>query len=345
MLKGRVRWLLAVSLLVLCGLAQAISYTVQVVAVSDQAQALALVRQLLLDGFPAYVTRTTTTQGDIYRVRVGGFANRSAALLYAEAMPEFPALGGPALPTLAENIPSGVTPLEPRLLLKVSDQALEVIEWLPEPGVRILGADGEPDTYHLFADGEAVSFEAWRAWPAADQQVLRLRSLSLWPATWREDPAAVRSAQRDSLLEFMSERFGLPRARLEQAVQQAADGPPRLIVLERFNPWSNPEAGTLLAVAVNPAELEADPLELAGESPQLADPVTLFRAGPAVTPEPRVLQGQGFTLTVDGRFMLQELPGGDRGWRVAVGAPLWTDGLRVLAADAAELLFYDFVER
>jgi hypothetical protein len=337
------RWLLP-ALLLVCGWGQAISYTVQVVAVSDQGQALALVRQLLLDGFPAYVTRTTTAQGDIYRVRVGGFANRAAALLYAEAMPEFPALGGPPLPTLAENIPAGVTPLEPRLLLAVTGQSLEILDWLPDAAVRVQGPAGEPDVYYLFADGILATFEALRAWPAAGAQVLRLRNLPLWPGTWREDPAAVRFAQRESLLAFMSERFGVPLARLEAAVLEGNDLPPRLLVLERFDPWRNPEAGSLLAVAVNPADADAGPVEFAGEAPDLQEPITLF----AATPETQVavaLQGDGWQLSADGNFLLQVLPGGDRGWRVAVGLPLWTDGQRVLARSGTTLLLYDFVER
>ena len=68
---------------------QAISYTVQVVAVSDQNQAFSLIRELGLEGFPAYAARATTQQGDVVRVRVGGFANRAAAVLYADAMPDY----------------------------------------------------------------------------------------------------------------------------------------------------------------------------------------------------------------------------------------------------------------
>ncbi|MDA0700547.1 MAG: SPOR domain-containing protein, partial [bacterium] len=53
--------------------AQGISFTVQVIAVSDQANAIDISRGLLRDGFPAYVVRSTGGQGDAYRVRVGAF--------------------------------------------------------------------------------------------------------------------------------------------------------------------------------------------------------------------------------------------------------------------------------
>jgi hypothetical protein len=345
-LRAAGRRFLALCLLAAWGSALAISYTVQVVAVSDQGQALTLVRQLLLDGYPAYVTRTTTAQGDIYRVRVGGFANRAAALLYAEAMPEFPALAGPPLPTLAENIPPGVTPFEPRLLLEVANGPLQVIGWLPEPGVRLQGGAGQPDTYHLFAAGATVKFDAWQAWPGEGPQVLRLRDLPLWPATWRDDPPAVLSAQRDALLQFMSERFGLPLAALEDAVVQESGTPPRLMVLERFNPWGNPEAGTLLAVVVNPAAAaDGAPALLEGEEAQLVEPAVLFTTSGEGQPEAETFTVDDWSLGSEEGFMLQELPGGDRAWRIAAGVPLWTDGQRVLARSGATLLLYDFVSR
>lgn len=98
-----------------CALAQGISYTVQVVALSDQESALNVQRTLLDDAFPAYVVRASVAQGDIYRVRVGSFANRLAALEYARAMPNV--AGSRPLPALAEGIPDGIMPVQPRLLL------------------------------------------------------------------------------------------------------------------------------------------------------------------------------------------------------------------------------------
>ncbi|MCY4354083.1 MAG: SPOR domain-containing protein [Truepera sp.] len=83
-----------VILAALLGLAQVsptIPYTVQVIIASDQSTALSLQTELRLEGFPVYVVRASTGQGDLYRVRVGAFANRDAALSYAGRMPP---LGG-----------------------------------------------------------------------------------------------------------------------------------------------------------------------------------------------------------------------------------------------------------
>ena len=67
--------------------AQSIAYTVQVVALSDQEAALGIQTDLLREGFPAYVVRSTSDQGDVFRVRVGAFADRASTLLYASGMP------------------------------------------------------------------------------------------------------------------------------------------------------------------------------------------------------------------------------------------------------------------
>src|SRR5690606_23820850 len=74
-----------------------------------------IMTDLLRHGYPAYVVRSTSSAGDVFRVRVGAFANRPAALLYAESMPQV--AGGQPVPALAEAIPSGLTPLAPRLVL------------------------------------------------------------------------------------------------------------------------------------------------------------------------------------------------------------------------------------
>lgn len=337
----------AAVLLAVAGAGHAISYTVQVVAVSDQAQALSLVRQLLLDDFPAYATRTTTEQGDVYRVRVGGFANRAAALLFAEAMPDLPALGGPPLPTLAENIPPGVTPLEPRLLLQAPAGAtVEILDWLPEPALRIPAAAGEPDTFHLFSGDTSVIVEGWGLWQSDVSSALRLRELPLWPETWRDDPAGVRAAQLDSLVGFLSERFQLPKVEVEAAAVRPEEGRPYLVVLERFDPWQDGETGSLLAVALRPAGLlDGSSLGLAGEVPPLPEPVVLFSAEPETVQVQRELTGSGWTLRSDGEFMLQLLSGADHAWRVAVGSPVWTDGNHLLVRTGQQLLYYDFVER
>ncbi len=149
--------------------AQAIAFTVQAIAVSEQAAALDLSRALLRDGFPAYVVRSTGGQGDVYRVRVGAFANRAAAVRYAASMPDVG--GARPVPALAEVIPDGVMPQAPRVLWQgpASDVDLHLAPW-PGEGIALriqsVGAPREA-TYVLVQAGDVRTVAAWRAVPLA----------------------------------------------------------------------------------------------------------------------------------------------------------------------------------
>ncbi len=324
---------------------QAISYTVQVVAVSDQNQAFSLIRELGLEGFPAYAARATTQQGDVVRVRVGGFANRAAAVLYADAMPDYPALGGRPLPALAENIPFGVMPLEPRLLLDTGTPEATLLAWGQGIAVR-LEDGGSPDTYWLMSDGNTVAFRAWAAWPDGDGLVLRLRDLPLWPASWYDDPEEVRQQQLELQLGFIAERLNLDAELLESAVREREDEPPVVVVYERFNPWLSLDVGQLLAIAV-PAEAAPESAwagDLHGNETGLPGEELLLHVD-AETEDQFALEGDGWTITFDDPYMVQSVPTATRSWRAAVGTPLWTDGTYVLARFADTLLVYDFVRR
>ena len=127
------RGLLTLGALLATGVAaaQALGYTVQVIAVSDQANALDISRGLLREGFPAYVVRSTGAQGDVYRVRVGAFANRAAAARYAAAMSDIS--GSRPVPALAEAIPAGIMPLAPRVLWAEAAAGAD-LRILPWPG-------------------------------------------------------------------------------------------------------------------------------------------------------------------------------------------------------------------
>jgi hypothetical protein len=149
--------------------AQAIAFTVQAIAVSEQETALELSRALLRDGYPAYVVRSTGGQGDVYRVRVGAFANRAAAARYAASMPDVG--GARPVPALAEVIPEGVMEQAPRVLWQgpATDVDVHLAPW-PGGGVALrvqsVGPPRQP-TYVLVQDGEVRTIAAWRAVPLA----------------------------------------------------------------------------------------------------------------------------------------------------------------------------------
>jgi hypothetical protein len=148
--------------------AQSIGFTVQVIAVSDQNNALDISRGLLRDGFPAYVVRSTGGQGDVYRVRVGAFANRAAAVRYAAAMP---GIGGTRpVPALAEAIPAGIMEWTPRVLWQgsVAGADLRVLPWPDGLALRRQAADPLREaTYELVQGAEVRTVRAWRIAPLA----------------------------------------------------------------------------------------------------------------------------------------------------------------------------------
>lgn len=341
-MRLRLPLLLAVLLGVPAALAQTIAYTVQVVAVSDQAQAFSLIRELGVDGFPAYATRATTEQGDVVRVRVGGFANRAAALLYAEAMPDFPSPGNRPLPALADNVPSGVMPFEPRLLLDTRDSGFSLISWGDGVAAEFLpDADGSR-SYQLFQAGGTVTFSAWQAWPDGDGLVLRYRDLALWPADRAELTAELLEREADAQLQFLEARLQLEPGSLAGAVRQRADGP-AVVIVERFNPFLNLETGQLLAVLMPSADGHSWQGEALGpETPQPQRSVLVAEPDQLTV---TALSAADWQVEYDPPFMMQSVPGGSRSWRAAVGAPLWTDGTWLLARHEGRLLLYDFVPR
>ena len=244
------RWLAAVLVFCLAALGHSISYTVQVAAVSDQESALSLVRNLLRDGYPAYFVRTTTDAGFVFRIRVGAFQNRGAALLYAEAMPAV--AGARPIPALAEAIPTGIMPLAPSLLLTADVDGLEA-ELLPwNDGVALRTQQIEPlqeAAYYLLETSDPIPFRAWSAAPDGDQAV-RVRNLGLWPdaAEDGEDAPEVRAEFASQLRGLIAVQLGLEAAVVDDATMTDDGGMPVLVVVERFRP-GDPDSGELIGLA------------------------------------------------------------------------------------------------
>lgn len=334
--------LLATLLVVLgLGVANAISYTVQVVAVSEQESALSVQRTLLNEAYPAYVVRASTVQGDIYRVRVGAFGNRDAALLFARTMPIV--AGSPPLPALAEGIPAAVMPLEPRLLTAVSAPQLDVIPWGEGFALRSQEDTARQATYFVVSGGSPHSFRAWRAAPA-EGGALVLRNLPLWPETWETDVPEAREAYRRAILESLARRFEVSLQRLEELEGRSAPGRPFLVVLELVPILGGGEA-TLLGIAA-PSDGPYGPGQLLiGSAPLPEVPGPLYRASLESPPLAATFGGEGWRVEGAGEFFLLSTEQSSRGWRAGVGMPLWSDGEFLLTRVGERILLYDFVRR
>lgn len=346
--------------------ALALSYTVQVVALSDWQAALDLVRQLSRDGFPAYSVRASTAQGAVFRVRVGAFGNRAAAVSYAEAMAG--AAGTAPVPALSEDIPPGIMPLEPSLVASVDLTAEDwaLLPWNDGVALRVQGVEPLTEArYYPSADttpeeaggegagegagggvpiGDPAPLAAWLAVPEPDGAVLRVRSLSLWPPNWRDEPEEVRGAYRASLLALVAESLALDEASVAAASAEGPDGAPQLIVLERSRPAA-PGEGELLGLADPAGGFDArGPRRWLRGGEALPTPVTpLF--GPGDAPEGATdLGGRGWQATADGGFTSLLLDGGSS-WRAVVGEPLWAGGDHLLTRWRDTLLLFVLRER
>ena len=315
--------------------AQPLSYTVQVVAVTDQDAALEVQTSLLDQAFPAYVVRAATPQGDIYRVRVGAFANRGAAHEFAQAMPVIS--GSDPLPALAEGIPLGVVPLEPRILAVFHDD-VEVLEWRSGTAFRSRataaeGEEAQPFHYVIVEGDEVTQFEAYAAFPLEGGMNLVVQRLPLWPPEWEQrEPDELHSLARD-LLEELALQLDLTIDRLQEFVAEGE--PPYLVVLERTGSL-RPEV-----VGVYPPDADPDglrePAHAYVELPAPAQP--LYRA--STGSEPVSTAGDGWSVQRDGRFFRFMTNGGGSAWRVGVGTPLWATGELLLTRSSGRFLLYE----
>ncbi len=345
---GRFRRLLCLLYFAVAGVAaaQGISYTVQVVALSDKAAALELQTQLNAQGFPAYVVRSTTADGDVYRLRVGAFANRQAALVFAEAMPQV--AGGRPVPALAEAIPPGIVSLAPRLLTRIIPEARElaVAPWPGGLAVRLQQRSPLSEArYVLLLGAEMSSFDAWLAVPGEDGDRTQVRNLPLWPDSYETDPPEAREAYRSSVLSLVAETLSLPLNDVIATEFHANNEErPSLVVVERVRPTAQ-DGGTLTALGVPELGLSpTGPVQYlaldAADVPQAPETTVVS----SLTPTTDAVQGDGWSAWSDGAFLRISLDGGST-WRAGVGVPLWTDGTVLITVQDGSYFFYDFVER
>ncbi len=162
----------------------AISYTVQVIALSSESNVKLLEERLKKLGFPAYTITIPTNQGQIFRLRVGSFANREAAQKYAQAMQGF--LDSAPVAQLAEGIPDNLVPFEAKTWASFStkDTIIKIDSKQDKTIIRIQTL-GEFTEASYFID--ELSFTAYRAILTDDNKIVRVSSRRLWPEVYPLD--------------------------------------------------------------------------------------------------------------------------------------------------------------
>ena len=349
--------------------AQGLTYTVQVVALSDQAAARGLQRELLAEGYPVYLVGVPTDGGTVYRLRVGAFGDREAALAYAEAMRRGgrgAETGAPA-PALAEDVPAGLIPLEPTLLAGYpylpGVTRLTVIPWGEEYALRFQGAfEGEPmEAEYRMLEGGATSFRAWRAAPFGEGAIERVYNFPLWPPDWEALEASERDAYEERVLETLASSYGLSVDALrDYRAFQPGSGLPYLVRAERRD-LDTGEGRYYPALGLPQTRDPAGPALrwLEGEEPEgflrgLPEPV--FDAdlvlgedtggSEAATPSPETLvSGAGWTASPDDAYTRLRLEPTGRNWRAVAGYPLFAHGNFLLVFEEEQVQLYRFNER
>ena len=358
--------------------ASAISYTVQVAALSDEDAALALQQRLRQEGFPAYLVSVPSESGTIFRLRVGAFAERAAAQTYAETMR---GVGGTApVPALAEGIPAELFPLEPALLSRYDAApemvSLMVMPWGEGAALRTQGRfEDQPfiaEYRVLSAGADARPFTAWRAAPPGDasQGALRVHNLSLWSDEGLSEEG--REANAEAQLGEVARRLDLTPEQVRPYVfLEPGRGAPFLVLAEQLD--LSAAARQVSSVSSNAVSGGAPPSGSSSNSERyraLGNPTDgMPLGGPSLTwfnrappegfptdlPAPlfdlqsRFVEGElerdpSSTLTGDGwsaspQGEYTQLSVGERTWRAVVGYPLWAGGDYLLVYADAPVLY------
>jgi hypothetical protein len=321
-------------------LALAISYTVQVVAVSDNQAAFNIRNQLAEAGFPAYILTVPSATGLIYRIRVGSFVNRAAAASFAEQMMQL--TGSTPTPALAESIPQGLIALEPELIgsFPLSTTTIQVLPWHESVAFRVQST-GEQATYYLPG---GTMLRAWQLSFISEDTVMRVHSLPLWP----NDDAALsqeaRATFRQTAIANVASELRLTPAQV--SAFEFNGERPFLVAAEELNLTSGERRR--LRVLGQPAS-ELSPigpalLWFSGEPERSAtepEPLLSISATSAPPSPPERVTGALFSAFADGDF--GRLETGGRSWRALVGAPIWAQGDVVVTLSESTVYLYRIV--
>jgi hypothetical protein len=361
-------WLVSMGLVgVLCyGTALAQTVTVQVAALSEEDRAITLQRELVEADFPAYLESVTTETGLLYRLRVGAFANREAALVYADELAKrIP--GTEPIPATAQLLPEGVAPLLPALVASYdyapTVSEVRVVRWGDGYALRLQGSfEGEPleaEYRVLSPELDGLPFRAWRAAPDegvgdnADAWSIRISNLPLAPAS---SSGSERDDSVQASLEQIAQTMELDPEDVASFVRYTpGQGMPYVVIVERYN-IATGATQSYDALGDVPAGMSASagpsltwfarsiperlPMSL-GET--VLEPRAILGLNRSLTllPEADELQltGDGWQAEAEDGFARLALDDGTS-WRALVGFPLWAAGDYLLTFANDELLLY-----
>ena len=330
--------------LLLLASSNAVSYTVQVIAVSTEPSALKLMETLNDEGYPSYLISVPTPEGPVYRIRVGSFANRNAASKFADAMNGI--LDSNPTPALAEGIPSDLAPLEADLVNDFSNEyQLEVLPWQGEVAFRSQLKTGLSQAHYRVVD--ITEFDAWRAAPQRDGSVIRVYSEYLWPESYSILTSNQLRDERQKVLERVSDEFGLSVSQLEGFEFTGLGERPFLILVDQTSPSG--ERRLLKAIGQPDSTLTLFGPELIWLDQQeiLINPIEPLFVPANADIQAELISSEDWLAQHDNGFIRIEVEtnGEIKNWRAAAGSPLWLRENWLIARQRNHLFLYKFQKR
>lgn len=341
------------------------TYTVQVVALSDGLKVEDLRSALVSQGYPAYVIEAGNEDVPLYRLRVGAFASRDTAKVFAEALasqlPDYePSVA--LLDSVAANTPRLQAALLARYPYVSGVTTVQVVPWGQNGQGRALRFQAAyanqwyEAVYQIF-EPELVErpFHAWRATDMGNGYVARVYNLYLWPNNFTELDEASLTSYQNTLLNrvanelatsvqeiintyvFFDEGTGMPYLVLGEG-RNLITGDSIFYPVVGYPNGNTPQAGPQGVWLDRGAE---------GSIPEvLTPPVFNLQIMPGVQlseatlPEPNSLQlrGKGWLALPDAGFI--SLSDGTNQWKAALGYPLYAHGEFLLTHYGNEILLY-----
>ena len=333
-------WFFAWCLCFVWSQAQAVSYTVQVAAFSDEVTAKQSWQELVDQGFPAYLISAPTAQGQIYRIRIGTFANREAAALFATSMQGLS--GSNPSPALAENIP-GEYLFQANLLgaYDLNTTTVQLFPWNGQTALRIQDKDStEPALYKI----DDLEFSAWRATPDDEGWIIRMVSLPLWDLKAPEATQEAREQYRSVVLANIADQLELTPKQVAafEFNSEGQNQPPYLVLVERWNPETE-QTNFLKAIGQEGSEMTAYGPELVrfqGEDVEIPLPEEDQVFIPDLDMKTQDVTGDDWEATSDDDYIKLKTQDPEKEWRVAVGEPIWAQKNLLLARYEEQVLVY-----
>jgi hypothetical protein len=172
-----------------------------------------------------------------------------------------------------------------------------------------------------------------------------LRDRPLWPATWADDAAEVRSIYRAATLTLVAGRLGVEPAAVDAFAYQPGDAPPPALVVVEVSDRSGRDLGDVRGLGDVTRGLRPEgPEPVEGTDDAWWPAADLGERVRPDAPLEGAVGGDDWQLAGDDGFVRITTADG-ASWRAVAGELLWSDGRYAVVRDCDDLVLVDFVAR